>query len=219
MQARELRRPLGQAELDVLSEFLSTTSGAMPVSEAHGFLTAIASAPTTMMPSVWQPVLLGERGFSSMEQARHVLGLVMRLYNQIVTDLTEDNPIAPSDADEAVDSWCTGYLKAARMDDVWTSDETGVMFLFPHAVLAGEVDLVGEQDADGKVIHDPAPQLRRCREGLDDAVHEANRYWTEWRRKSMAAPVASRAPKIGRNEPCPCGSGRKFKKCCALNEH
>lgn len=23
-------------------------------------------------------------------------------------------------------------------------------------------------------------------------------------------------PKIGRNDPCPCGSGRKFKKCCAL---
>lgn len=22
------------------------------------------------------------------------------------------------------------------------------------------------------------------------------------------------APKVGRNEPCPCGSGRKFKKCC-----
>jgi uncharacterized protein YecA (UPF0149 family) len=21
-------------------------------------------------------------------------------------------------------------------------------------------------------------------------------------------------PKVGRNEPCPCGSGRKFKKCC-----
>jgi hypothetical protein len=23
-----------------------------------------------------------------------------------------------------------------------------------------------------------------------------------------------RAPKVGRNEPCPCGSGKKFKKCC-----
>ena len=22
--------------------------------------------------------------------------------------------------------------------------------------------------------------------------------------------------KIGRNEPCPCGSGKKYKKCCAL---
>ena len=23
-------------------------------------------------------------------------------------------------------------------------------------------------------------------------------------------------PKIGRNDPCPCGNGRKFKKCCGL---
>ncbi|NCP78894.1 MAG: zinc chelation protein SecC, partial [Desulfuromonadales bacterium] len=23
---------------------------------------------------------------------------------------------------------------------------------------------------------------------------------------------------IGRNEPCPCGSGRKYKKCCLLKE-
>ena len=27
-------------------------------------------------------------------------------------------------------------------------------------------------------------------------------------------PVTERAPKIGRNEPCPCGSGKKYKKCC-----
>jgi hypothetical protein len=27
-------------------------------------------------------------------------------------------------------------------------------------------------------------------------------------------PVRNDAPPIGRNDPCPCGSGRKFKKCC-----
>lgn len=27
-------------------------------------------------------------------------------------------------------------------------------------------------------------------------------------------PVVRAAPKIGRNDPCPCGSGLKFKKCC-----
>ncbi len=27
-------------------------------------------------------------------------------------------------------------------------------------------------------------------------------------------PVVREAPKIGRNEPCPCGSGKKYKKCC-----
>jgi len=26
------------------------------------------------------------------------------------------------------------------------------------------------------------------------------------------------APKVGRNDPCPCGSGKKYKKCCGMNE-
>jgi SWIM/SEC-C metal-binding protein len=30
---------------------------------------------------------------------------------------------------------------------------------------------------------------------------------------SPPIPVTA-APKIGRNDPCPCGSGKKFKKCC-----
>jgi len=25
------------------------------------------------------------------------------------------------------------------------------------------------------------------------------------------------APKVGRNDPCPCGSGKKYKKCCGAN--
>lgn len=29
-----------------------------------------------------------------------------------------------------------------------------------------------------------------------------------------APPYIRETPKIGRNEPCPCGSGKKFKKCC-----
>jgi SEC-C motif-containing protein len=27
-------------------------------------------------------------------------------------------------------------------------------------------------------------------------------------------PVVRSTPKVGRNDPCPCGSGKKFKKCC-----
>jgi uncharacterized protein YecA (UPF0149 family) len=30
----------------------------------------------------------------------------------------------------------------------------------------------------------------------------------------MASEPFIAGPKIGRNEPCPCGSGKKFKKCC-----
>jgi len=31
-------------------------------------------------------------------------------------------------------------------------------------------------------------------------------------------PIRRRAPKVGRNDPCPCGSGRKYKKCCMLQD-
>jgi hypothetical protein len=36
---------------------------------------------------------------------------------------------------------------------------------------------------------------------------------SEW----ATAPIRRTAPKIGRNESCPCGSGKKFKKCCGSN--
>ena len=33
-----------------------------------------------------------------------------------------------------------------------------------------------------------------------------------------AAPVRSAAPAVGRNDPCPCGSGKKYKKCCGRGQ-
>ena len=31
-------------------------------------------------------------------------------------------------------------------------------------------------------------------------------------------PVERKVEKIGRNDPCPCGSGKKYKHCCGKNE-
>jgi uncharacterized protein YecA (UPF0149 family) len=31
---------------------------------------------------------------------------------------------------------------------------------------------------------------------------------------ARGAIVRRTAPKVGRNDPCPCGSGKKYKKCC-----
>lgn len=32
--------------------------------------------------------------------------------------------------------------------------------------------------------------------------------------RSGPAPARSTTPKVGRNDPCPCGSGKKYKHCC-----
>ena len=36
-------------------------------------------------------------------------------------------------------------------------------------------------------------------------------------RNPAAAPGAAATPAVGRNDPCPCGSGKKYKKCCGRN--
>lgn len=53
-------------------------------------------------------------------------------------------------------------------------------------------DAVGEYAHLGRSIHAVV--------AADDAAREAQRLRV----------------KIGRNEPCPCGSGRKYKKCCGV---
>ena len=32
--------------------------------------------------------------------------------------------------------------------------------------------------------------------------------------RKLNPPIRNEAPKIGRNDPCICGSGKKYKKCC-----
>ena len=32
------------------------------------------------------------------------------------------------------------------------------------------------------------------------------------------APVVKSGPDVGRNDPCPCGSGKKYKKCCGVGK-
>jgi preprotein translocase subunit SecA len=36
--------------------------------------------------------------------------------------------------------------------------------------------------------------------------------------RAKAETVVRQAPKVGRNDPCPCGSGKKYKKCHGVNE-
>jgi preprotein translocase subunit SecA len=61
--------------------------------------------------------------------------------------------------------------------------------------------------------------LKRAREGdstgpdsEDDADGEME-YVGSGEEDQVTAPIHS-DEQVGRNDPCPCGSGRKFKKCC-----
>jgi hypothetical protein len=78
---------------------------------------------------------------------------------------------------------------------------------------------------------DVTPQWR---DGFDDpwnfyapeAIARRRERWVEEDAKDLAcealtdapASYVRAAPKTGRNDPCPCGSGKKYKKCCLLKK-
>ena len=61
------------------------------------------------------------------------------------------------------------------------------------------------------------PEVMALLEGktLSDATPELLEQVKAAARKILGQkPMRREEPKVGRNEPCPCGSGKKFKKCC-----
>jgi preprotein translocase subunit SecA len=59
---------------------------------------------------------------------------------------------------------------------------------------------------------------QRQRENM--TVHSSTggiEYREEVESKHKVMPVKRTGPKVGRNDPCPCGSGKKYKKCCGRN--
>ena len=69
----------------------------------------------------------------------------------------------------------------------------------------GAVEFIARYSVDGKeAFHHERSRFRR---------HEGNWVYLD---SGMVKPkpIVREEPKVGRNEPCPCGSGKKYKKCC-----
>jgi uncharacterized protein len=215
----KLDKPLSEAEWDRLDDLLIEVGAddGMDIVEAHGLLTAVVSMPGMIMPSTWQPIVFGgEPSFESMDEAQEMMGLLMRLNNQISDELHAGAfvPLGYPD-EEVIEGWCSGYIRGARLEDSWKDDEQGAAMIFPMAALSGVVDLVGEEDSEGNIITDPSKQLAACREGLPEYVQRTYDYFLARRRGLIPKAMAPKAAaKVGRNDPCPCGSGKKYKKCC-----
>ncbi|WP_279355603.1 YchJ family protein [Fundidesulfovibrio agrisoli] len=70
----------------------------------------------------------------------------------------------------------------------------------------GEVEFTATFEMDGEEQH--------LRERAKFRKRAGQWRYIDGRVKSAQEPVVSEGPKVGRNDPCPCGSGKKYKKCC-----
>lgn len=225
--------PLSEDEFDELDHFLLyevDTEEGMTLDMADGFLHAVAIGPKTLHPTQWMPKIWGTTEMmppmDSIEQLNHVLGLVVRHFNGIVAGLeaypSEISPlwstsIYAGDEEQEYDdaeAWAYGFVQGMRLcwDDWQAMLQTpqGQSWFRPIALL-GEDEFSADQD---ELTRTPAMRAELALQ-IPQAVLNMHAHWLPLRHAVVERTVArSMQAKAGRNEPCPCGSGKKFKKCC-----
>ncbi|MBC7953379.1 MAG: UPF0149 family protein [Rhodospirillaceae bacterium] len=213
-----------EAEIEALDQFLMSDQSpddCMMLCDLDGFLTGIAIGPELIMPSEWLPVIWGgeEPAFDDVAQAQAVIGTIMARYNEILGQVA-DGAVAPiimetPGGDVIAADWAEGFMQAVALRPAaWKpllKSETDIAMILPILALCCDDD--GEPLLD--LPHDVEDRFfTEAGDLIPEAVHAIADYW----RAAQTAPMHPTAgPKIGRNDPCPCGSGKKFKKCCGAN--
>jgi uncharacterized protein len=217
MKALSQAAPMSLQELD---EFL-TSDGApdrsMALSNLDGFLTAVAIGPDRIKPSEWLPRIWGDETpeFLSEEEANRVIGTILGRYNQIITQLRDDpdryQPLIRQNEHGQVIArdWVAGFMDGVALRfHGWQALLKSKEYRNDFAPIA-----VHLTDAQGNSPLNPEEEnvkalIEQAAELIPAAVRSIDRFFKQTR------PFFEGGTKIGRNDPCFCGSGKKFKKCC-----
>ena len=181
----------------------------------------VISGPVAITPSEWLPVVWGafEPEWETPEEAETIVSLILRHMNAIVNTLMDEpdkfEPIVlERELDEGtvtvVDEWCVGYMKGlAIAAQEWRGGGEAVMELMvPISLFSSEAGREQLKQLDGE-------EIEALKRSIPTTVQKIHAYWLEQRGAAgKHAPFVHDAPPVGRNDLCPCGSGKKFKKCC-----
>ena len=188
----------------------------MLVSELDGFLAGLLVCPDLVMPGQWLPLVWGQTGseddaaaFTDMAELQALLDDVMAHYNALATAFSQGTkrytPILEDDPRTKEILW-----------EIWTAiAESGNDDA--QTALAGLLDLVAISRSDSRLPETEVNNLTFKAPVLIPKWVEALNAWRIAHVKGTAAPPVHTFSKVGRNDPCPCGSGKKYKKCCGLN--
>jgi len=193
----------------------------MLLTELDGFLTGLLVGPEAIPSDEWMTVIWGVESdgvppFEDPLDVQWFAGAVAARRDEIARDLARGRLQPILDVDERDgevlwEYWIDGFAEAiALRPEVWATLVNDPARSLPWLRLATLIDVArNESDLDSMAIN--ALQDRAVAE-LTEAVQCL--YAASARDTGGEASGAIGAAKIGRNDPCPCGSGKKHKRCC-----
>ena len=189
------------------------------VSELDGFFAALACIPNTIMPSVWMPALWGGEMLSpeweSENDFKEFSNAVLGIYNYVMTCMNDHEYQAMFLIREVedktytnVDEWSNGFLRGIDLLGPIPAADAIVVekALEPIRLFATERGFEQLAQLSEK-------EIENQQQAIEPAVHKLFDHFFS-QRANLTASIVRAEPKVGRNAPCPCGSGKKYKKCC-----
>lgn len=209
----------------------------MVLEELDGFIAGLLVCPELIPGGEWIATAFGftdrQSPFRDIDHANAMLALVQDYYNSVVVTLMESPedyqpllPVDESNGDVIWELWIDGFAAAVDLrPEAWNGllESEGE----PATAMTGLMLLIeiarGEQQTDDE---DPqvAEDIEAVSSHASDFIRHAIITLHEHRLATYRPPSFAdqpnpfaRTPKVGRNDPCPCGSGRKYKRCCGAN--
>nr|WP_314739267.1 UPF0149 family protein [uncultured Haemophilus sp.] len=228
MMNTNLLMPLSESELDELNELLfkyiseednDYLYSIATLTELDGYFTAILSSPVMIPVNQWLPSLWNNSPpeWKDIDEFNHFNSLVMRYYNEVNTALKMGRKyycaqfeVRLIDEEEWVitGDWSYAYMIGRKL------------FKMPElpSDIQAALDLIEEDGSIGKneeEIFSASPTtaqetVKKARK-IENAVLRIYEYVDKYIYKPSLMKAKN---KIGINSPCPCGSGKKYKKCC-----
>jgi uncharacterized protein len=222
-------RSLSDSEFDHLNDCLGRFGGkrSMNLEGLDGFLAALICGPDEVprseyLPEIWAHDIVNENDFLAQPSLRECVALINRHRDFIYHTLESGDVFTPlllqnEDGIYPANDWAMGFLHGMELRrkewDALFNDEEHGGSLIPILALANE----HSPDPTMRPYSEPVPaQLReRLIVGAASGVMKIYRYFGRERQATdLSRPYQRFEQKVGRNERCPCGSGKKFKHCC-----
>ncbi|WP_231420392.1 UPF0149 family protein [Sphingomonas sp. Leaf205] len=195
----------------------------MLLTELDGFLTGLLICPEAIPPGEWMTVVWGADvdGVAPFEDPLDVqwfADAVAARREEIARDLVRGKLQPIFDVDERDgevlwEYWIDGFAEAiALRPNAWEAMAGDAESAAPWSQLATLIAVArDESDLDSveiNALQDGAASA------LTDAVQLLYVVRTRLAGTTPLNALATTASKVGRNDPCPCGSGKKHKRCC-----
>jgi len=212
----------GALDFDEVDELLAsgpTFEHQRMLSDLDGFLTAVAIGPEPIPASEWLHQIVGSnRPVFGSEELRELLDDMLKDRFDGIVDMLERYPEAyepdifedPETGETTVEAWAEGFLWGVRLRGrAWQAiirSEVGRTYFTPIALF------MRNHEGNYALTADDVPDIDRLRSEADQ--HLSGAVVGMYRFLRQNRHYFEGATKLGRNDPCFCGSGKKFKKCC-----